>query len=385
MSEQEIYEQLIDWLRQNWYGIPEADEMRPMVKATYTPEEASFLTGMPFSARSLEELAEIKQMDPAGLKEKLEALVKKGLVFRTVRGDSVRYRLNDTYFVFGRVSYWGGGTDERTKKMAASANKYFLHGFMDQYAYTHAKGLRVLPIQEVIEDTRHILPYDEVVKVLDSVSYYTVSICPCKHRKNIDPDSPNCEYPTEVCLHFDQLGHYIVDSGIGREITREETEDILRQSAEVGLVHGVSPWDEGVDTICNCDPCCCIWFEAFHKLKHDMSLTPSSYRVRIDPDSCIGCGLCVKRCHMGAIHLEEYPEARDRVTVVEGKELKNKLGKVAVLNPELCIGCGVCAYKCSTKSLVLERLEGTEAPPKDAREYTRIVTTDFAAGKAYYQ
>ena len=88
---------------------------------------------------------------------------------------------------------------------------------------------------------------------------------------------------------------------------------------------------------------------------------------------------------MGAIHLEEYPEARDRVTVVEGKELKNKLGKVAVLNPELCIGCGVCAYKCSTKSLVLERLESTEAPPKDAREYTRIVTTDFAAGKAYYQ
>jgi len=272
--------------------------------------------------------------------------------------------------------------------MAPLANKYAYSGFFDEYANTRAKGLRALPIHEVIEDKRQIMPYDEVAKVLDSREYYAVSVCPCRHRHNIDPDYAESTYPMEVCLHFDRLGRYTVESGMGREITREEADEILRKSAEAGLVHGVSPWEEGVDTICNCDPEACIWFETYHKLHHDMSMTPSSYQVLTDPDSCIGCGLCVKRCHMKALHLEEMPEAKDRITRVAAKngggekELKNKVGKVSVLEPALCIGCGVCAYKCSTQSLVLERRLEIEPPPKTVHEYNRIVTTDFAAARS---
>lgn len=388
MSEQEVYLRFIDWLRQTWWDLPEADELVPLMMARYTPEEASLLTGMPFSGRNLEELAEMKQMDPAELRQKLDALAKKGIVFRTVRGETVRYSLNDSFFVFLRSSFWAGGKDERTKAMAPLVNQYYYHGFFDQYADTHLKGLRVLPIQEVIEDTRQILPYEEVVKVLDSKDYFAVSICPCKHRKNIDPDSANCKYPTEVCLHFNRLGRYTVENGLGRQITRQETREILRQCAEAGLVHGVDNWQEEVTTICNCDPCCCIWFEAYYKLKHSMSLSPSNYRVRTDPETCIGCGLCVKRCPMGAIQLEDFPRAKNRISKVAARnksgevELKNKTGKVSVVNPDLCVGCGVCAYKCSTQSLVLERREAIQDPPKDVRQYMGLVTADFAAARA---
>jgi NAD-dependent dihydropyrimidine dehydrogenase PreA subunit len=391
MSEQEVYQRLMDWLKQTWWGLPEADELMPLIMAEYTPEEASLLTGMPFSGRNLEELAEMKQMDPAELRQRLDVLAWKGLVFRTVRGDTIRYSLNDHFFVL-RTAGWHGRTDEVTKTTAPLTNQYFYHGFMDQYDYTHRKGARVLPIQETIEDIRQILPCEEVVKVLDSVDYFTVPTCPCRHRKNIDPDSPDCKYPgpggsIEACLHFGRLGHYIVENGLGREITRQETEEILRGCAEAGLVHAVSNWQEGVDTICNCCRDCCVFFEAFHKLKHAEGLTPSNYRVRTNPELCIGCGLCVKRCPMGAMRLEEAPEVKNRITIVEdesGKktELVNKSGKVAVVNPDLCIGCGVCAYKCSTQSLMLERREVIEHPPKDAREYTRLVMADFAAGRA---
>ena len=118
-----------------------------------------------------------------------------------------------------------------------------------------------------------------------------------------------------------------------------------------------------------------------------MSMSPSNYRVRTNPEACIGCGLCVKRCHMEALRLEDYPEAKGRITKVATekggvKELKNKSGKVSVLNPDLCIGCGVCAYKCSTGSLVLERREVIEHPPKNVGEYTGLVVADFAAAKA---
>jgi len=91
---------------------------------------------------------------------------------------------------------------------------------------------------------------------------------------------------------------------------------------------------------------------------------------------------------VGALRLEDFPGAKNRITKVVAKnksgevELKNKAGKVSVLNRDLCIGCGVCAYKCSTQSLVLKRREVIEAPPKDVREYTRLVREDFAAGRA---
>ena len=127
--------------------------------------------------------------------------------------------------------------------------------------------------------------------------------------------------------------------------------------------------------------------EAFHELKHAEGFTPSNYRVRTNDKTCIGCGLCVKRCPMEAIQLQDASEAKNRITTVVGKkgnkkELKNRSGKVSAVNLDLCIGCGVCAYKCPAKSLVLERRETIEGPPKDAREYTKLVMADFAAARA---
>ena len=382
MSEQEIYQRFIDWLRQQPWELPEAEELMPLMMTAYTPEEAELLTGMPFSGRNLEELAEMKQIAPAELQPKLDAMAKRGLVFRTVRGDTVRYSLNTANFFFMRSALWPGGTDEVNQAMAPLINQYFYHGLYDLRDSTEVKGLRALPIHEVIEDTRQIMPYEELVKVLDAQDYFAVSICPCRHRKNLDPDTPDCPYPTEVCLHFGRLGRYTVENGLGREITRQETEEILCQCAEVGLIHGVTNWQEGIDTICNCCRCCCNFLEAFHKLKHAMGMVPSNYQVRTDPETCIGCGLCVKRCPMDALRLEEFPGAKNRISKVPAenktKELKNKSGQVSVLNPDLCIGCGVCAYKCSTKSLVLERREVTKEPPIDVREFAQLSTTDYA-------
>ncbi len=373
MSHKEIYTRFIEWLNKTWWGLPESEHLMPTIMAFYTPEEAALLTGIPFSGNSLEELAEMKGMDPAALGPRLDALARRGAVWRSVRGETLRYSLNDSFFTFLRGPFWAEEPDEATKAAASPINKYFFDGFMDQFAKAHTKGLRAIPIDKTIEDPRRILPYEDVVKFVDSQDYCTVSYCPCRQRKNLDPDSHDCKHPVEVCLHFGALGHYIVDNGLGREITKEETREILKQAADSGLVHAISNWQQGADTICNCCNCCCLFMDAYHVLKHHKSHDVSNYRVRTNPGTCKACALCVKRCPMDALQLKTSTQAT------------NKIHKAAVVDEDLCIGCGVCVHKCPTESLVLKGREKTYAPPKDVREWMERWREDRKAAQEKHE
>ena len=59
----------------------------------------------------------------------------------------------------------------------------------------------------------------------------------------------------------------------------------------------------------------------------------------------------------------------DALQLEDSEEATNKKGKAAVLDPDKCIGCGVCVYKCPTESLILERRKEVYEPPKDVREW----------------
>ena len=362
---EEIYRKFIGWLDKAWWKLPESKSLMPMIKARYTPEEAAFLTGIPFSSRSLEELAEMKGINPEELLPRLKELVNKGLVYQSVRGESVRYKLNDSFMSIARTGLWPGKEDDATKTMAKHFNDYFdKDGWFDQYADVHLKSLRTLPINKTIEDTREIMPFEDVIKVIDDFEYYSVSTCPCRHKHNLDPNYFNCRHPTEVCLHFDELGRYCVENGLGREITREETLEILRKSADSGLVHGLTNYKNHTDTICNCCSCCCVWLESYHKRGHSKGLEPSNYKVEINPETCKACGLCIQRCPMDALQLKLNQKAG------------NKYRKAPVVDPTKCIGCGVCAHKCPTDSLKLVRNETITEPPESVREYAQLYAAD---------
>lgn len=103
----------------------------------FTPEEAAFLTGMPFSSKSLEEPAAMKNMAPDELGPRLDALAPKGMVYKSVRGDSVRYRLNDTFSGLARFNLWPGRIDGFTKTISPIINRYSLDGWFGQYAGVH--------------------------------------------------------------------------------------------------------------------------------------------------------------------------------------------------------------------------------------------------------
>jgi formate hydrogenlyase subunit 6/NADH:ubiquinone oxidoreductase subunit I len=234
---------------------------------------------------------------------------------------------------------------------------------MDQLAPVRTKPLRTIPIAKTVEDPRRIMPYEDVMAVVESQDFLSVSKCACRQRKRVDPGSARCEHPEEVCLHFGDLAHYLVGSGLSREVTKEEAKEVLKVAADAGLVHATSNRQKDADTICNCCKCCCVFFESYHVLKHEKSHDFSNYRLRINSETCKACGLCVQRCPVQALRIEDSPLA------------KNDQGKAATLiNSDQCLGCGVCVYKCPTQSLFLEPRGEIQEPPKDAREWiTRLI------------
>ena len=359
MTDQEIYEKWVEYMTNGNMTFTENEHRMRMVTTFLTPEEAAFTTGFPLSAKTIEEIAEIKQMDIPELKEKIEALARRGIVYESIRGDSVRYRMWSFGEIFMRVPLWPGKDEEPIKTTSHHGNKYYPSQYAGRKAPPHA-GLRSLPIHETVDSPSQLLPFEDVLKVVDKYEFYSVSHCCCRMRYDLDPDYPETPFPTEVCLHFDELGRYIVKNDLGREITKEETLEILKKAADAGLVHGLQNTEEAAETICNCDVEHCTFIKPYHQFGFDKAMDQSNYAVQVTPETCKACGLCVKRCPMDAIQMKFSPKST------------NKFRKAVVVDTDICIGCGVCVHKCPAESLVLERKETITRPPKTGRDLARI-------------
>ncbi|MBT4090916.1 MAG: 4Fe-4S dicluster domain-containing protein [Deltaproteobacteria bacterium] len=360
MGDQEIYQKFMEYMNNPLWEFTESEHLMPMIKAFLTPDEAEFLTGFPQSSRTLEQIADIKNMDPDELLPIIKAHCRKGTIYEGMRGDSVRYRLWTAVEMFVRPAFWADEVEETAKAMAPHSNKYYMDGWYDQKKPFPHPELRTIPISQTVESPTGFMPFEDVMQVVENYEYYTVSQCPCRARHNLDPDYQDSPFPMEVCLHFNELGHYIVDNGLGREITKEETLEILKKSADAGLVHGVANVEETPDTICNCDLEYCTYFKPYHQLGFDKSHEPSNYLVSTTPNTCKACGLCVKRCPMDALQLKFSTEAT------------NKFRKAVVVQEENCIGCGVCVHKCKAKAITLKRRETTTQPPKTVKDLVNL-------------
>jgi ferredoxin len=71
-----------------------------------------------------------------------------------------------------------------------------------------------------------------------------------------------------------------------------------------------------------------------------------NFFAAIDTDICSGCGVCVERCQMNAIKLDEQ-------------------SGLSTVNLDRCIGCGNCVASCPSEALKLVKKEKEIAPPED--------------------
>jgi len=343
MSDNDSYEKYLKHLNKSPIATPINETLIEMVKKRVTPEEAEFLSKLPFRGTTPRKISKKLGIPLDELIEKLDKYAEKGLVY-SIKGSTPNknlYSVGDVLFAYYRMPWWSGNKDDYHSDLSTPVNKYYIDDLANSLTTPGpSQGLRSVPVNETVEDPSDILPYEDVVQLLDTVDYYSVSPCPCRTRHNLDPNFEESKYPMEVCFHFGDLGKYCDEIGVGRNVTKEEVLEILKKCEEAGLVHAPSSWRERMDTLCNCDPEYCLYTEPIVKLLSGpvpRGLQHSSYvRDWADEEKCIKCGLCAKRCPIDAIEF-----------IKDEKKL--------IFKEERCMGCGQCVYKCPSEAIVMKQ------------------------------
>ncbi len=327
MSIEEIYKALntsvglgdSKYLNEIWELLCTADEIQIAALLPGGPEEIAEQSG-----RDLNEITEI-----------LQSLFIKGAAFKGIRDGKNIYKLPKNIIQFHDASLlWDGATEEFCNIWKRVMDEEFsgLMGSMPEDAKLPS-FMRVLPIQETLEGGSTPLTYEECEKMIKGSENVAIVKCPCRISQQ------NCDRPLEACIQINRGADYVLDRGHGREISKDEAMEILKQCEEAGLVHMVENRNKG-NVICNCCTCCCEMFRLVDHTSKKWILAPSRYEASID-DTCNSCGSCIEICPVEAISMDEQ----------------------AKVNSEACLGCGLCATVCPEDSIELKQVRSEDHIP----------------------
>jgi len=221
-------------------------------------------------------------------------------------------------------------------------DKFHNEEYIQSYDSKEEHIFRVIPVEKEIQAPPSvILPYEKISEIVKDARIIVVQQCPCRTRAR------RCDNPQEICLSLDHVADYILSRGIGREVSKEEAMALLNQAENLGLVHQTTNTSK-VDVVCNCCTCCCSLLSAYVHFGKKMATIQSRYRAAVNHEACNSCGLCLARCHFGALSFEN--------------------GKPFIWK-ERCMGCGLCASKCPVDAISLRPVQPENHIPVSDESY----------------
>ena len=330
-----VYEQLRDFLDQFPLGFPRTDTGLEIniLKRLMTEDEAETLVHLTPFAEETAQIAARMGVDEEALADKLESMANRGLIFRIRRGDKTLF--NAVPFMIGLYEY---SVQHMDAELAALYKEYYKQAYQAEMATSNIPGFKVIPIDHTVGSEITLIPScmleDRVRKAR------VISVAPCVCRKEARLTGTGCNRPEETCLHFGAAAEYYIENGIGRPISADDALAVIKQADQAGLVHAGAN-TQHLSNLCNCCPCCCASLKGIaHGGMDKHGFLNSLFMALVDPDCCTGCGVCIDRCPVKAISVNDY----------------------AVADPLKCLGCGLCSTDCPVEAITMHLREDREEP-----------------------
>ncbi|OGP51795.1 MAG: hypothetical protein A2Y79_04515 [Deltaproteobacteria bacterium RBG_13_43_22] len=320
----EIYYELRDILDKFPRGFQQTEsgiEIK-ILKKLFSEEEARLAVQLSTVPEEVGEIADRLEGNVNDLRPRLDEMANKGLIFRLRRQGKAYYRVAP--YAIGLYEYAVKRID---KELAALFREYYEDAYLKTLGSHNIPGFKVLPIEKVIKSDSVLLPYQMIEESIRAARKIAVSDCMCRKEAILLGEA--CKHPLENCLSFGAAAEYYIESGLGREVNAEEAIKILKEADESGLVHAGAN-SKHLSNICNCCPCCCLGLKTLTQ--------KGSYRERhfnpifeplVDADACTACEVCVERCPVEAISVEDF----------------------ARVDRDKCLGCGLCTGTCTVEAI----------------------------------
>ena len=347
----DIYERLAQHLDDLPAGFPRTEsgvEIR-ILRRLFTPEDAKLAVHLTPILEEPRVIARRAKIPVEEATRRLEKMFEKGLIFGLHRKNKPPLYMAEQFV----VGFWEAQVNKLDRELIQDAEEY-LSAYFDKGSWWAVPQLRTIPVGKSISTQSEVMPYERAEELVRGQRTFAVGNCICRQEKRLLGEG--CDKPEESCLSFGTAARINVRTGRARKISMEEALAILQRAEEVGLVLQPANAKKAL-FMCTCCGCCCGVLRSLKRYPEPASLVSSSFIASLKADTCTGCGTCVERCQMEAIHLTD---------------------STAALDLKRCIGCGLCVSTCPSDSLSLVRKPKTKQPyvPKD------IVETNIKLGKA---
>ena len=329
-----VYLKLAKYLDDMPAGFPSTEsgvELR-ILKRFFNPDEARLalhVTLIPEEARVIARRAKISLKDA---EVRLKEMSVKGLIYR-ISSDNKPTQYMSNQLVIG---IWEFHVNDLDPQLIADMNEYMPFLMNESWKVPQ---LRTIPVNQSITAQTEIGTYEKAEELI--LKHKKIAVAPCICRREKTMINEGCDAPEETCMVFGKAAEYYLGNGLGRMIDHEQALEIMRNADDAGLVIQPSNSQKAAN-ICFCCGCCCGVLRNLKKYPKPVELVSSPFHVSTNEDLCDGCSICIERCPMDALSLENFKSTVD-------------------LNR--CIGCGLCVTTCPTESLQLVRKPEKEQPP----------------------
>ena len=351
---------LIDRLNRNPIGLPDSKTLQRILAILFSADEAFIASRFPLQEATLKELSRATGWTEDRIAPLLDTMAEKGLIMDLAYGGTRDYLLMPGLIGFFEFTFMKRRQDLPVEELARLMHEYMFEdpdNAMGKEMFGSATQLtRALVHEEHIPVESVVTTWESAREIVKKAGFGAIGLCYCRHNKEHLGSHCDKEAPIEeICISLGTAARFMVRRGFAEKRSVEELLAVLDRARSLNLTHITDNIRHKPSFICNCCSCCC---ELLGGVKQGFpnGVAKAPFTLRIDEQTCIGCGLCWQNCNVGAI--EPRPDNG---------------AKLAGVAEDRCLGCGACISTCPTESLSLRPVTRPQPPERKRDLFSQIL------------